>query len=111
MIYEFYNIKPAENCIEQIGITRAFNIGMSKYMSRIANMFDDDNLKLSPIIKTNLKRLKNNDCFLVGVRAKNDLFLIGIHVSDGKDGPNEIGSEYKDKLITLYSDFQKEILN
>ena len=119
MIYEFYNILPSKDCIEQIGISRSFNLGLSKYMTNIANLFDDTKLKLSPIIKTDLKKLKDDDCFLVGVRAKNDLFVIGIHVktADSADAEPGISTktspdaavEYKSKLITLYNDFQKEI--
>ena len=115
MIYEFYNILPTKDCIEQIGISRSFNLGLSKYMTNIANLFDDTKLKLSPIIKTDLKKLKDDDCFLVGVRAKNDLFVIGIHVKTA-DNPGistktspDADVEYKSKLITLYNDFQKEI--
>ena len=109
MIYEFYNILPSKDSIEQIGISRSFNLGLSKYMTNIANRFDDTKLKLSPIIKTDLKKLKNDDCFLVGVRAKNDLFVIGIHVKTVEDAEHNRNTEYKNKLITLYNDFQKEI--
>lgn len=115
MIYEFYNILPNKDSIEQIGISRSFNLGLSKYMTNIANLFDDAKLKLSPIVKTDLKKLKDDDCFLVGVRAKNDLFVIGIHVKTAESAGTETktspdaAAEYKTKLITLYNDFQKEI--
>ena len=104
MIYEFYNILPNKDNIEQIGVAKSFSIGMSKYMTQIVNMFDDSNMRLSPIIKTDLRRLKKDDCFLVGIRAKDDLFIVGVHIK----GTDE-DDIYKDKLIKLYNEFQVEI--
>jgi len=105
MIYEFYNIIGKKRAVQRIGLSNSFSIGFGKYMDNIIDLYEkDDKVMLTPIIRANLKRLREGDTFIVGVRVKDDLYTVGIHVAGKDDGP-----AVTQKVLDLYDELCAEI--
>lgn len=105
MIYEFYNIIGKKRTVQRIGLSNSFSIGFGKYMDNIIDLYEkDDKVMLTPIIRANLKRLREGDTFIVGVRVKDDLYTVGIHVAGKDDGP-----AVSEKVLDLYDELCAEI--
>jgi len=113
MIYEFYNIIGKKRSVQRIGLSNSFSIGFGKYLDNIIDLYEkDDKVMLTPIIRANLKKLKEGDNFIVGVRVKDDLYTLGVHVS----GQEAVKAQYTEKcqeiafnLVTLYDEMCAEI--
>jgi len=115
MIYEFYNIIGKKRSVQRIGLSNSFSIGFGKYLDNIIDLYEkDDKVMLTPIIRANLKKLKEGDNFIVGVRVKDDLYTLGVHVS----AQEAVKAQYTEKcqdiafnLVTLYDEMCAEIKN
>lgn len=113
MIYEFYNIIGKKRSVQRIGLSNSFSIGFGKYLDNIIDLYEkDDKVMLTPIIRANLKKLKDGDNFIVGVRVKDDLYTLGVHVS----GQEPVKAQYTEKcqdiafnLVSLYDEMCAEI--
>jgi hypothetical protein len=119
MIYEFYNIIGKKRSVQRIGLSNSFSIGFGKYLDNIIDLYEkDDKVMLTPIIRANLKKLKDGDNFIVGVRVKDDLYTLGVHVSASAQGQEAVKAQYTEKcqdiafnLVTLYDEMCAEIKN
>lgn len=118
MLYEFYSFN--SDSIEKIGMSNSFNIGLNKYIDNVIDIIDDkqeenrkknrnyvpEKYKLGLDVRTNLKKLKDNDCFLVNITAFDLLFTIAIHVmNDNNEGHS---SAVEETIRNLYTKFVDE---
>lgn len=119
MIYEFYNIIGKKRSVQRIGLSNSFSIGFGKYLDNIIDLYEkDDKVMLTPIIRANLKKLKDGDNFIVGVRVKDDLYTLGVHVQASAQEQEAVKAQYTEKcqdiafnLVTLYDEMCAEIKN
>jgi hypothetical protein len=109
MIYEFYNIIGKKRSVQRIGLSNSFSIGFGKYLDNIIDLYEkDDKVMLTPIIRANLKKLKDGDNFIVGVRVKDDLYTLGVHVQ-AQAQYEEKSQDLAPALVQLYEEMCAEI--